>query len=364
MKKEVFLSGYSLRLPGIDSLPDIEMMAEGQKNFLKKQVKLADPNRHAEFGELEFAHDIAHFPQRQDAKIMRQDVLAASICAGELMEKMGFPEDTVQDIPLYLSSGVFIENIFGQSDKTTEIFKKALTLTDRSKMREMLFKAVPPLLALNTLTNASSSYVAQYSNIAGRNTTLGNTSVSGAQSLALACSDITNGLSDVAVAGASSRGELFSFLTFSQFTDDQSSWRESAGACLLALSDKDFFEKQNSLPICRIESIDFSRNVPSLMAKTVIDDISFIHELKDFPFVVFSGAFTLDSFRQQETFFKSICSGKTFSWFPVLGNTGPVNSLLALLTCTVFMRKYKISSAVCVDIDPYNRQSLIKISLP
>jgi hypothetical protein len=364
MNREVFLTGYSIRLPGIEQLSDMEMLLDGEKDISQKTIKQVDGNRMAEFGDMEFSPETAFYPQRQDAKIMRKDVLASTICAGELMEKMRFPEMSVPDIPLFISGGIFVENIFGQTDKTAEAFKKAINNDDKVKMREMLYKAIPPLLALNTLTNAASSYVAQYSKLAGRNTTLGNTSLSGAQALSLAHNEIAKGLNDVAVAGAGSRGEMFSFLAFNRFIGGQDTWSESVGACLLAISDESFCEKQNQTPLCRIDEIVFSRNVPSLVAKTDFNQISFSNDIKDVPLVIFSGAFTPDSMKKQETLFKNLCSGRVFSWFPYLGNTGPVNMMLALLSCTVFMRKYNISSAACVDVDPYNRQSMIKISLP
>ncbi len=362
MKNKVYLTAFSIRLPGIETIDDIEGLVSGKLEAPDlKKLKLSN-GQEAEFGELIIDESGAYFPQRQDAKVMRRDVLAASICAGELAAIPPFQVGDVTNIPLYLSGGVFIEEVFNQNDKVSQYFRETMKISDDLKRREMMYKIVPPLLALNTLTNASSSYVAQYSKFAGHNATQGNTSVSGSYSAMAAWREIKKGR-EFAVAGATNRGELYSYLTFSRFFDASEIWRESCGAVLFALSGEKKPAKGDPPPLCEIVEISFSINVPSLINPAVFERLEVDKLMDSDELVIFSGAFTNEIYRKQLELFSN-GSGDCFSWFPVLGNMGPINNFMNILAAIIKLRTGRYQTALCVDKDPYGRESFVRIRLP
>ena len=360
MKKDVFLVAFSIRLPGLNNLDEICRVLTGSYTLPELESQILSNGSKVEFGKLKIHPDEEYFPQRQDAKIMRKDVLAATICAGELMNKVHLPDEIISEIPLYIASGCFVENIFNQSDKTAEAFKKALEISDPVKMKEMLYKAIPPLLALNTLTNAASSYVAQYSKLAGNNCTFGNTTIGGSYALNMAFNEIRNGSSNLAVAGATNMGELFSFLSFNQFFDLCGLWRESTGAALLMLCDKGFLINSNLEALCKIENIEFSEKAPSLLRKPNFGSTDIANLPSASETIFFSGAYTDASYSDQLKLFKTFSSG-CFSWYPFLGGMGPVSSLLNILSFAGKVKTGECDSGVCWDKDPYGRESLITL---
>jgi hypothetical protein len=361
VNREVYLTDFSILLPGINDLESLIGAFTGTFTPPIMERQILSNGQYAEFGKPDIVKDSEYYPHRQDLKIMRKDVLAATICACKLMKKMQLPSDKVPYIPFYMSSGAFVENLFSQSARTTDSINKAFDISDTARINEMLYKAIPPLLALNTLTNAASSYVAQYSKLAGRNATFGNTSAGSAYALHSAFNEIRNGDSDLAVAGASNIGELYSYLSLNQFSEMSEGWRESAGAALLILSEKKFLEENSVQPLCIIEFVKFSNSIPRLAARTDYQNSEFQNVIAGGKIVVFSGAYTADSYAQQLNLFKTMIPF-AFSWFPVLGNAGPVNNILNLLTGIILMKNRNADSVFCIDKDPYGRESLIKIN--
>lgn len=363
MSKEVYLLAGSLRFPGIRNLEDISGLIAGNQMVPGRKCSILSSGQYVEFGDIGILPDTPFFPQRQDAKIMRKDVLSAAICAGELMDKSKLPSEIIPDISLFLSSGVFVENLFNDNEKMTGMFRQALRMDDGAKKREMLFKVVPPLLALSTLTNAASSYTAQYGKMAGRNATFGNTSVSGTYSLMAASDDILQNGSDLAVAGGTNKGELYSYATFNRFFAKSEIWRESTGAILFLLSDENYLNRCRLKPLCKIEEILFSKNLPSLTQKAGFSRTVFKDSLKDDPVIVFSGAHTDLVYKQQLKVFEKL-SARCFSWFPFLGNAGPANIFLNILAATSILEKEDRIQAFCIDKDPFGRESCVHITVP
>jgi hypothetical protein len=360
MKNDVFVVDFSIRLPGIQNWNDIIHTIHANRCLQVFEKQTLSNGQKVEFGKPSINPDEKYFPQRQDAKIMRADVLAATVCAGELMNKLNLQEEIIPDIPLYISSGAFVENMFSQSDKIAEAFKKALEVTDPVKMKEMLFKLAPPLLALNTLTNATSSYVAQYSKIAGNNSTFGNTSISGAYAIEAAFNDIRYGFSELTVAGASNMGDLYSYLSFHCFFDNSELWRESTGAVLLFFANRDFIERNKLSFLCKIDEVNFSHHVPSLHRKTDFNGSAFVDNIKQFPLLVFSGAYTEQSGKQQSDYLRPKAQN-TFSWFDILGNTGPVNHFMNILAAVEMGHRLNLPKAFSIDKDPYGRESALSL---
>ena len=60
---------------------------------------------------------------------------------------------------------------------SNEIKKFTKETTDEEKVKK-IYRASPPLVALETLTNSTMSFIAQYAGFKNENTTFGNTSIS------------------------------------------------------------------------------------------------------------------------------------------------------------------------------------------
>jgi hypothetical protein len=363
VKNEVYVTACSFRLPGLNTMDDIIRSIAGIGSIPELEKKTFSDGQVAEFGKLKLDQEMEYFPQRQDAKVMRRDVLAATICARELIDRIRIAPEQIPEIPLYISSGAFVENLFNQPGRLSETFSKALEITDHTILKEMVYKAIPPLLALNTLTNAASSYVAQYSKIAGRNCTYGNTSAGSGYAIHSAFSEISVRDCKMAVAGATNIGDIYSYLSFNQFSGLSDLWRESTGSALLLFSNRKSAEETSINPISIIEFIKFSKNVPVLMSRTDFDNTYFEELLSEGHPIVFSGAYTTASYKMQLDLFSSF-SSECYSWFPLLGNMGAVNNIINILTSIVLIKNSNTGKVISIDKDPYGRETLILIKEP
>ena len=119
-----------------------------------------------------------YFPKRGDEKIMRQDTKAAIILINELLDAFAVGLDR-DEMGLYVASGVFIENFEKHLGHLVSVFEHIIEAKDEAEKLFSIYRASPPLLALQTLTNSTMSFIAQYTGIKGNNATFGTSSSAG-----------------------------------------------------------------------------------------------------------------------------------------------------------------------------------------
>jgi hypothetical protein len=86
---------------------------------------------------------------------------------------------TRDDFALYVASGVFIEKIENHTKHLIKVYEELNEQSTAQETMQKVYRGSPPLLALQTLTNAAMSFISQYSGIKGNNATFGTTSISG-----------------------------------------------------------------------------------------------------------------------------------------------------------------------------------------
>src|SRR6478609_6926757 len=110
MKKRTFITGYSLKLPGITSAENMKVALGDISGFSPEFTSIAVSGEETLLiGTLALDTNAPFFPKRSDLKVMRQDVAAAAVCAGEIMAASGIPEAEWADIPLFIANGICVE---------------------------------------------------------------------------------------------------------------------------------------------------------------------------------------------------------------------------------------------------------------
>ena len=270
----VYITGYKLKLPGISSQEDLLNTIKKQ-NFNIKFKKIEFNNKKiGQIGILDIDKENKFYPPKPELKIMRLDVLAATICIRELIQEANINKKDIEEIDLYVSNGAFVENLFDQNTKNFKNFKKVFSINDNKKRQKKFFRVSPPLLALNTLTNATESYAAQFTGIAGNNTTFGNTSISGFYVIQEAVTNIAAGKTAMAVVGGSNRSGITSLFTHHEFIKPD--WRESPGAIFILLESAESVKNSNRKILGKISHIEHGKSVPSLLNKNNTEKIDFL----------------------------------------------------------------------------------------
>ncbi|MCK4344715.1 MAG: hypothetical protein KAX05_05455 [Bacteroidales bacterium] len=360
MKRKVFVSSCSVKAPGISDIEKLQtaLIDPGFDPSLLEVMLNKDLSGY--FGSLDLDTTSSYYPDRQDIKIMRNDVVASTICVSELLENTGIREEDLSNIPLFIANGIVIEKLFDKNDKVSRLFFEAILLDSTKKKLEKLYKIIPPLLALQTLTNATESYVAQYSGIAGNNTTFGNTSISAYYALLEGFRNVESGKSNLAVIGASNSSGEYSNLTFRQFTSNYSGWRESACSVFLLLESSESLKRHQKKALCEIVQLKSSNHIPELLEISTRKPFeSLISEISG-DLAVFSGGFTENDYELEKKEVKAK-SKKSYSWFPKLGNLGAGAILMNIITAICLLKNNSVTLADCLDRDPYSRESLVKI---
>lgn len=309
----------------------IQASAEKNLSFLSGELV---PDRSSPF-----------FPERSDEKIMREDVKAAVIAVQEMMN--GYSESLLEDTDLYVANGVFIEDTGKQLQRVIDIYRQIEDNFPEEEKVRRLYQATPPLLALQTLTNSSMSFISQYAGIKGNNTTFGNTSQSAFHAIQKAAFALQSGTERVLVC-ASNCGGAVSYLTSQSFFEEKENWKESAAAACL------FFETDlNAAAVCRITGMKMENHPEhsNALSQFIADEITHI---------VFSGAFTEEQYRADLNAFQS--TGKqAFSYFPEYGNLGSANLIMSVIKGIELLQSNEESIIALVDRDVYGRESYIRI---
>lgn len=302
-------------------------------------------------GELELDLNDSFFPVRSDQKIMRTETKQAVISTQQLLANYKGELDA-ESTGLFVASGAFVEHLekhIGHLLRVFENIKDSETETD--KLRN-IFRASPPLLALQTLTNSTMSFVAQYTNVKGNNATFGTSSLGGFHALKEACYESMMYGNSALVVAANVGGE-YSFMSNSSLRVDTGGWKEGAavGSVLIGNSQENAIASitacESSSEVTGMGSKQIERNWKTLISDNKSDAI------------IFSGAFTANENKEDQEYLKDFHPNSLGS-FEQVGNLGPVN-ILHGINKGVELLKQGAQVVDIIDRDIYNRESWVRI---
>lgn len=304
-------------------------------------------------GDLSMNPDVANYPSRSDEKIMRQDVKGSILIINEMIEAAGL-ENKIENVPLYVANGAFVENVNKHLNRIVNVYKTFdREAADADKIKK-IYRASPPLVALETLTNSTMSFIAQYTGIKGNNATFGNTSISALHALQEAEIALQN--TSLAIVNSSNCGGDYSYLTNSSVVGYEDQWKESTGvACLLLGNNQDEDGKslakitvlKNSFKVPNIESKELDRNWSELL----VDDKADV--------LINSGAYSKTAYELDKAYCEKL-NPNTFSSFKEYGNMGPSNIFFGIIKAVKLIEE-GCQIVDVLDRDVFGRESVIRV---
>jgi hypothetical protein len=292
---------------------------------------------------------------------MRDDVIAAVICVSELLNNCSVPESERCDIPIFVANGIFIENLTERFSFLNEALAAAISSKDFKDRNEKVYRVVPPLLALRTLTNSTKSFVSQYTGLAGNNGTYGNTSQSAVYALKDAVHLLRSQRTRRVVVGSSNCTGSYSYFSFKNFTDDPDNWKESACSAFLMLETQQGLEERNAKPLCKLDHITDANIIENIFELNDHTPFERLGNPRDTELGIYSGAYALNDHQKEK-----MCAEKlwknTLSLYPELGFLGSASVFMNIISGSNSITQNQVKSVSCVNRDVYNRESLIGIS--
>ncbi|MBL7897181.1 MAG: hypothetical protein JNJ99_01515, partial [Crocinitomicaceae bacterium] len=230
--------------------------------------------------------------------------------------------------------------------------KRAEGLTQVQRVKEII-QRVPPLLALETLTNSTMSYIAQYTGLKGENTTFGNSSIASFYALKSCIQEVEKSENILGIFCGTDCSDIYSYLSNSFLNSQTENWKESAGVSVLVLSSN----SKNAL--AKITRTNHDSRVPDLFEKTIRRNwLKLMHDdLAET--VIFSGAFTESDYQNDLDYLKKHYA-HLFSYFPEFGNMGCSNIGSGIIKAVELLNSGFMSADV-IDRDIYGRESSIRI---
>lgn len=198
------------------------------------------------------------YPKPSDLKVMREDTVASVICARRILESANFPMSTTDEMCLMVANSNFIDD--GVLD--FETIAKAISEiqhADTAESRNFTLGAgISPLIPLRTLTNGVESFVAQYTQIKGENTTYGSTCVAAGHAVDDALTSLNLGSAGAALVGGSHFANVFSFLNHYLSLGDCADYRESTSAAFFLLESEGHAQFHQREVLLYVESVQFN----------------------------------------------------------------------------------------------------------
>lgn len=320
--------------------------------FLEKEMSSIKKTSYVS-GNISIDKNSPFFPSRSDEKIMRQDVKASILVINNLVKELGLTNG-VADLPLFVANGAFIEDSQKYLTRLSNVYQKFTHETIEEERIRKIYMASPPLVALETLTNSTMSFIAQYGGLKGHNTTFGNTSLAAYYALKEAIVSMDE--KGKAIVLSSNCGGSHSFLTNSSIVGYTNGWNESASVgCLVLSNSKANLENQ----LCKLTHLKQGANIPDLESNKIIRNWKSLLPDQNADILIFSGAYTADSYYMDQKYCNSLCS-ETFSLFKEYGNLGSSNIILSLIK-GIGLLKEGCQIIDVLDRDIYGRESLIRI---
>ena len=148
----------------------------------------------------------------------------------KLLKDSHLSKNDIEKMSLYVANGAFIQYFQKHMSRVLRVYKDLKGVMGELN-RKKIFRASPPLLALETLTNSNMSFISQYGGIKGNNTTYGNTSIGAYYAIQRACKDLLNGHENAMVCASNSSGTYSQIMIGSAM--NSSFFKESSGGANL-----------------------------------------------------------------------------------------------------------------------------------
>ena len=336
----------------MDNLTDIRITAFRYK--LPSQFKMLEVspahNKKMYTGVLIPDKNNPYYPSRSDEKIMRTDVVSAIILILEMLNELAIDSAERNEMALFVANSIFIEENNKNLNRALSVLNKLEEfVTDKQKI-QAIYKNTPPLLALETLTNATMSFISKYSEIKGQNTTFGSTSHAAFEALEEAVYQVKSNNNTVLVGGSNCSG-LYSFLAYQNFYKDTSVWKESACASFMILGNKGKI---------KISKLQHNYKLPALgVQKTTRNWKAFFKDISP-DFIVYSGGYTAAVFTKNEKEVEQICTNY-FSWEKEYGNLGSAAIFMNLAYGVELIEKGISQTVDILNRDVYGREAHIRL---
>jgi hypothetical protein len=303
-------------------------------------------NTNYTLGSLDINSNEDGYPKRSDEKIMRSDIISSILQINKLKPTL----NNLEKVELLVANGAFVEKSERHLNRIIQVFKSLdPEETDKSKFQK-IYRACPPLLALETLTNSTMSFISQYSGLSSNNTTFGNTSQSSLNVLKTAMHSDT----DISIIGSSNCASNFSFLSNSGLTAYDNHWKESSATCFFTTSK----ENQKNV-LCKVVHAISDNQVPSLFSNQIKRSWSQILPKVPSDLIICSGAYTSNENESDLKYLKEL-HPNVISYFDQYGNLGS-SSLFIGIALGIESFDENIRVIDIVDRDIYGRESLIRI---
>jgi len=360
MKRKTFITACSFRAPGLTAFEDI-IIAMNHPGFTAafQTIRLSD---RLETNVARLAGETAspHYPSGSKLKLMRTDVIAAIICAGELMEQAGLDAVDILDLPLYISNGSSFDLGIEQLLEITSAYMKQSAADDWSKRYQRVYASLPPMYVLRTLANAAECFVAQKTGARGDNATFGGSSHATFLALQEVLRKIESHEAEMAVLGTCNGIGIFSAFTFGSPHESGFQWRESEGAGFLLIESEASLSRSGRRPMAELAFLEASKTIPDIFsdARDETPYREFHNDLAEY--CIYSGGLSGKSHETQAR----TCEKKwqrSFSWFHPLGNMGNNAILINMATAIALFKQGDTEQVDCVNRDSHGRESLIKL---
>lgn len=303
-----------------------------------------------------FTNDPKHpfHPKRSDSKIMRADVIASIIKLSEFFERLGIREEEHLDMSLYIANACFLEETNRYIERINKILD-TFTIEDKESQAKVLYKYLPPLSALETLNNSTMSFVAQYLNIHGNNSTYGTSSYSSYMVFHAGINDILLKQANHVLLGGSNVACSYSGLyNWNKFPEHQG-WKESSCASYLLL------QNHAESALAQISTWKTNDLVPSLIHKPKYPDFKqFFKELEPIDQLVYSGAYQDSDHERMQEALDGIAP-EMFSCFDTFGNMGSSNMSMNVCKAVELIQADKAERVGALDYDLFGRVSYLEI---
>ena len=357
MDNRVVISRCAFRAPGMDNL-ESAWTAMNDDTFAVPFVEATICDDRKIYGAtLDLDQFSPHFPNRSKLKVMRSEVVAALICAGELLDQGGLVD--MLDVPLYVSNGSSFDLSVDQVAKVTDAYlakSNNEAWPDRYQRVRMI---LPPMLVLKTLAISAECFVAEKLGAKGDNATFGSTPHSTYYALLEGIKKIRRSQSEMVVVGASNGIGIYSSLIYKNFPHDGLIWKESEGAAFLLLESADSCRRHGRQPLAEIVGMDSSLAIPEIFSEE--DNVPY-QEFIGHPahMCIFSGGLSYGDFLLEEQVCQSNWSD-SFCWKSKLGILGNVGIIMNIITAITLFRHQDPGRIDCLNRDPYGRESRVRL---
>lgn len=334
----VYIRSYHYQIP--DSFID---------KFISEKKKMK-----GRFGQLSIDSKHKFYPKRSDAKIMRKDVISSIVVINEMLEKLDFPKEVLSNMGLFIANGSFLEEENKNMQRAIKALKNITGVDDKTIQLQQVFRSVSPLTALETLTNSTMSFIAQYTEIKGNNSTFGTTSYGGFSALEAGIQNIILNDAKFSMVGGANGSGVYAALNYFPFYEKTDTWVESEVCSFILL------QKERNGAMAKITQYKAGVAIPSLLGERRKNAWANFFKDTQPEMLIFSGGFTKEEININNKIADSIGLG-SYSWNQKYGNFGAASLMMSMVKATQLIADgHEVIDVV--DRDPYGREVYVQLT--